>query len=170
MSSFSRKGKQGCWKVFVSNSKFKTFLSALGACGELSQETADGMEEFVCCLYGFREKDKNTVRYEIFAKKNKRQQKVVGLSVLPPCKSVLYYHTLRANTVSMIWKSAVNANVVLLDFKVCGWKEIRELLLMDEPLLKDIEEIMFDSRYQDQYDYGSENESNDELDAFDAFS
>ena len=161
MSSFSRKGKQGCWKVFVSNSKFKTFLSALGACGELSQETADGMEEFVCCLYGFREKDKNTVRYEIFAKKNKRQQKVVGLSVLPPCKSVLYYHTLRANTVSMIWKSAVNANVVLLDFKVCGWKEIRELLLMDEPLLKDIEEIMFDSRYQDQYDYGSENDSND---------
>ena len=61
----------------------------------------------------------------------------------------------------MIWKSAVNANVVLLDFKVCGWKEIRELLLMDEPLLKDIEEIMFDSRYQDQYDYGSENDSND---------
>ena len=61
----------------------------------------------------------------------------------------------------MIWKSAVHPNVVLLDFKVCGWKEIRELLLMDEPLLKDIEEIMFDSRYQDQYDYGSENESND---------
>ena len=41
---------------------------------------------------------------------------------------------------------------------------------MDEPFPKDTEEIMFDSRYQDQYDYGSENESNDELDEFDAFS
>ena len=120
MSSFFRKGKQGCGKVFVSGSKFKTFLSALGACGELWQEIANGLEEFVCRLYGFREKDINTVRYEIFTKKNKQEKKVVGLSVLPPCKSVLYYHTLRANTVSMIWKSAVHPNVVLLDFKVCG--------------------------------------------------
>ena len=41
---------------------------------------------------------------------------------------------------------------------------------MAETFPENIEEIMFDSRYQDQYDYGSENESNDELDAFDAFS
>ena len=41
---------------------------------------------------------------------------------------------------------------------------------MDETFPENIEEIMFDSRYQDQYDYGIENESNDELDAFDAFS
>ena len=41
---------------------------------------------------------------------------------------------------------------------------------MDETFPENIEEIMFDSRYQDQYDYGSENESNDELGAFDAFS
>ena len=57
VSSFFRKGKQVCWKVFVSDSKFQTFLSAFGAFGELSQEIANGMEEFVCCLYGFREKD-----------------------------------------------------------------------------------------------------------------
>ena len=102
MSSFFRKGKQACWKVFVSDSKFQTFLSALGACGELSQEISDEMEEFVCRLYGLREKDINTVRYEIFTKKNKREKKVLDLSVLAPCKSVLYYHTLRANTISMI--------------------------------------------------------------------
>ena len=76
------------------------------------------MEEFVCRLYGFREKDINIVRYEIFIKKNKREKKVVDLSVLPPCKSVLHYHTLRANTVSMIWKSVVHPNVVLPVFKV----------------------------------------------------
>ena len=60
MSSFFRKGKQACWKVFVSDSKFQTFLSALGACWELSKEIADRMEEFVCSLYGFREKDINS--------------------------------------------------------------------------------------------------------------
>ena len=41
---------------------------------------------------------------------------------------------------------------------------------MNKPFPNDIEEIMFDSRYQDQYDYGSENESNGELDQFDGFS
>ena len=70
----------------------------------------------------------------------------------------------------MIWKSAVHLNVVYSDFKVCGWKENGELLWMGEPSSKDIEEIMFGSRYQDQYDYGSENERNSELDKFDAFS
>ena len=66
-------------------------------------------------------------------------------------------------------ESAVHLNVVLLDFQVCGWKENGQLLWMDKPFPKDIEE-MFDSRYQDQYNYGSENESNDKLDEFDAFS
>ena len=60
MSSFFRKGKQACWKVFVSDSKFQAFLSALDACGALSQEIANEMEEFVCRLYGFLEKDLNT--------------------------------------------------------------------------------------------------------------
>ena len=41
---------------------------------------------------------------------------------------------------------------------------------MDETFPENIEEIMFDLRYQDQYDYGSENESNDKLDEFDACS
>ena len=44
VNSFFRKGKQVCWKDFVSDSKFQTFLSALGACGELSTEIADGMK------------------------------------------------------------------------------------------------------------------------------
>ena len=48
----------------------------------------------------------------------------------------------------MIWKSTVHLNVVLLDFKICGWKENGEFLWLDKP--KDIEEILFDSRYQDQ--------------------
>ena len=85
VSSFFRKGKQAWWKVFVSDSKFQTFLSALGACAELSQEIADGMEEFVRRLYGFWEKNINTVRHEIFTKKNKREKIVVDPSVLPPC-------------------------------------------------------------------------------------
>ena len=41
---------------------------------------------------------------------------------------------------------------------------------MDEPFPNNIEEIIFDSRYHDQYDYHSRNKSNNELDKFDAFS
>ena len=122
MSSFFRKGKLAYWKVFVSDSKFQTFLSTLDACEELSQGIVNAVEESVCCLYGFREKDIKTVRNEMFTKKRKREKKVVDLSVLPPCKSVFYYHTFRANTASMVWKSAVHPNAVLPDFKVCGKK------------------------------------------------
>ena len=52
----------------------------------------------------------------------------------------------------MVWKSAIHPNIVLSDFKACGWKENGELLWMDEPFPEDIEQIMFDSRYQDQCD------------------
>ena len=107
---------------------------------------------------------------EIFTKVNKRKKKFVDLSVVTPCKSVLYYHTLRANTVSMIWKRAVRRNVILPNFKIFGWEEIGELLWINEHFLEDVEVIMFDSRYQDQYYYGSGNESNNQLDKFDALS
>ena len=95
---------------------------------ELSQEITNGMEECASHLYDFQEKDINTVCCGIFIKKSKREKKVVDLSVLPPCKPVLYYHTLIEKNDSMIWKTAVNPNVVLPDFKVCGWKENLELL------------------------------------------
>ena len=61
------------------------------------------MEEFVCHLYGFREKDTNTIRYQIFTKKNKQERKVVDLSVLPPCKSVLYYHKILSFFMTQLW-------------------------------------------------------------------
>ena len=70
----------------------------------------------------------------------------------------------------MIWKRAVHLNFILPDFKVFGWKENGKLLWMDEPFPNNIEEIIFDSRYHDQYDYHSRNKSNNELDKFDAFS
>ena len=96
------------------------FCQTLGTCGELSQKTADRREEFVCHLYSFREKDINTMCYKIFTKKNKRKKRVVELSVLPHCNPGLCYYTLRVNTVSMIWKSAVHQNVILQYFKVYG--------------------------------------------------
>ena len=70
----------------------------------------------------------------------------------------------------MIWKSTVRPNVVLPNFKIFGWEEKGELLWKNEHFLEDVEVIMFDSRYQDQYYYGSENESNNQLDMFDAMS
>ena len=76
VSSFFRKGKQACWKVFVSDFIFQTFLSALGACGELSQEISDRMEEFVCRLYGLREKGINTVLYEYLQRKTNEKRKL----------------------------------------------------------------------------------------------
>ena len=80
------KRQTACWKVFVCDSKFQTFLLALGACGKLSQEIAGEWKNLYAAYMAF-EKRTYIVRYEKFTKKKKRGKKVVDFSVLPPCKS-----------------------------------------------------------------------------------
>ena len=88
-SSFFRRGKDKCWKVMTKFSKFEKVFAKLGTMSMLPLDDFCVLEEFVCNLYGFKEKDINTVRYQTFMKKYTRQNKVVDLSSLPPCNQIL---------------------------------------------------------------------------------
>ena len=56
VSSFFRKGKSECWKVVQKNNRFVNTFSLLGQVWELDEQIFVNLEEYVCHLYGYRQK------------------------------------------------------------------------------------------------------------------
>ena len=86
-----------CWKVVEKSHKFLHAFKELGFAWELAASTYEILEEYVCFLYGSRKRKVNEVRYEIFHRKYSNENKIVDLSLQPPCQSVLKLHSSRAN-------------------------------------------------------------------------
>ena len=55
-------------------------------------ETMDTLEGYVCLLYGEMNTNVNNTRFEIFHKIHVNQLKVVDISLLAPCNSLLKLH------------------------------------------------------------------------------
>ena len=107
------------------------------------------------------QKDVNVVRFQIHSKKLRQENKVVDLATLPPCKSVLKLHILRANAVAKIWK-CTNAPIINVpDLKDHGWNSDGEIQWLDDAFPDDINEMLFDPPFNDEIEFGSEDESND---------
>ena len=100
VSSFFRKGKEKCCKVTRKSRKFEDTLGKLGKEWELTDELFSHLEEFICTLYGYKEKNVNKVRWLKFRDKHTKQNKVINMSALPPCKETLKLHSVRANYVA----------------------------------------------------------------------
>ena len=54
ISSFFRKGKRACRKIIEKNPKFIEVFASLGSSWSLQDEVYDGLEEYVCRLYGYK--------------------------------------------------------------------------------------------------------------------
>ena len=104
VSSFFRKGKETCFKVLEANPKFRSAFAHLGALWNMEDRLISNLEEYVCKLYGFSSTSINKVRYDLFNRKYKRENKSIDMSALPPCSTTLKLHAKRANFVSGIWK------------------------------------------------------------------
>ena len=98
--------KQKCfylqYLVLFFQDDYKLVLAELGEKEHLDKDTKQGLEEFICDLYGENESSINTVRYKTFRK---------GLSapeILPPTQDALYLHFDRANKVAYEWKTALD--------------------------------------------------------------
>ena len=92
ISSFFRKSKLMCWKVMKTKHEFQTIFANLGNSRTVSEELTKGLEEYVCNLYGSKEVDVNKIRYKMFQRKFTRANKIIDLSLLPPCKDTLTRH------------------------------------------------------------------------------
>ena len=89
-------------------------------------------ESFVCYLYRYKDTDINKIRRKIFDKKFVKEEKVIDLSLLPPCQSTLYLHILRSNYVARIWKSSLLNTVKYPRIMENSWMENGEIVWVDD--------------------------------------
>ena len=82
----------------------------------------------------------------MFDRKFMREGKVIDLSLLPPCRSVLYLHMLQANYVAKIWRSALISMIDYANIVENGWMENGEIVWVDDIFPNDIEEILIDEK------------------------
>ena len=164
ISSFFRKGKTACWKIVEKNSKFVEVFASLGCSWNLQDNVFNGLEEYVCYLYGFRKKDINYARHELFQRTYSRDNKITDLSLLPPCQSTLKLHASRANVVAKLWKSADETNVCIPDAALEGWDENLQIHWLDNAFPENVIDILMDSDFDSINEdiYGTDEESDKE--------
>ena len=124
VSWFFWNGKSAFWKLALKKYEFLQLICKLGLEFHVNQQLFDGLEKFVCFLYGFPKKATvNDVCKSIFWTKLDKKKKVVDLNVLPPCKNNLKYHIIPSNYVAYIFH---HANQLVLDIEKAenhGWDE-----------------------------------------------
>ena len=158
--SFFRKGKTACWKIVEENSKFVEVFASLGCSWNFQDNVFNGLEEYVCYLYGFRKKDINYVRHELFQRTYSRDNKVTDLSLLPPYQSTLKLHASRANVVAKIWKSADETNVDIPDAALEGCDRSLQIHWLDNAFPENVIDILMDPDFDsiDNDIYGTDEE------------
>ena len=102
------------------NENFINTFIALSLTWNIAENTIDNLEEYVCLLYGCRQRNVNAVCKKLFDNKYLNQNKVMDKSLLLPCRSSLRLHILRANVVARIWIQADQQLIELPDLTQCG--------------------------------------------------
>ena len=162
ISSFFRKGKSVCWKVMKQSVRFETAFTLLGTSWDLTEDVFGLLEEFICYLYGYKQKNVDDVRSKMFSKKYSNEHKVVDLSILPPCRSVLRLHVQRSNVVAMIWRRSLEPMVDIPDLSEHGWLNDGRIQWIDDAFPDSLEEILLDPSFEDYFEIESDVESDDE--------
>ena len=120
------------------------------------------LEKYVWKLYGFSDTSVNRVRFKTLEKKYKKDNKIVEISLLPPCCSTLRLHILRANTVAFLWRQSQNAITDVSDITTNGWINYDEIKWVEWVFPQDIENLVVD--YSSDIDdvFGSDVETDEE--------
>ena len=102
------------------------------------------LEKYVWKLYGFSDTSVNRVRFKTLEKKYKKDNKIVEISLLPPCCSTLRLHILRANTVAFLWRQSQNAITDVPDITTNGWINYDEIKWVEPVFPQEIEILVID--------------------------
>ena len=78
-----------------------------------------------------------------------KEEKVIDLSLLPPCQSTLYLHILRSNYVARIWKCSLLSVVEYPSIIENGWMENGETVWVDDAFPDDIMDILVDEDFDE---------------------
>ena len=129
-----------CWKVLEKNPNFLQATQNLGSRWELDERTFEILNKYVCTLYGRQKNDVNEVRYQLFEKKYEKDDKIIDISLLPPCQSVLLLHAKRANFVAKILKCSNEAKPQIPDVEMHGWDVNGKIKWLEKEFPDNIEE------------------------------
>jgi hypothetical protein len=120
VSAMSGRGKLSAFKSLRKTNYAVSSLSKLGQRFQLSADVLDGIEQFVCQLYGGREAHVNELRYSMFC--NKRG--AIESQNLPPCQDALRKHIQRANYQAGVWIRALECYPEIPPPELHGWSKI----------------------------------------------
>ena len=159
----AKRKQEKCWKVMRKSRKFEDTFRKLGKEWELTDELFSHLEEFICTLYGYKEKNVNKVRWLKSRDNHTKQNKVIDMSALPPCKETLKLHSVRANYVAKMWRLSLQSNINAPSFSVYGWDSVGTIEWVHNSFLDDMEDIIFDLLLnEDDFESGSECEESDD--------
>ena len=114
-------------------------------------------------LYGTKEKTNDAARWKIFDRKHHRENKIIDMSSLPPCTTVLHLHAKRANAVAYLWRNSVNPTIEFPSLEQNGWFITGDIQWVEEVFPDMIEELLNEeSDEDDDYDCGSDINTDEE--------
>ena len=101
------------------------------------------LEEFVCLLYGSRRVKKfNDLRHQLFQKTYQQKNKIIDLSLLPPCQQTLRLHSLRCNFVVKIRENSDVCTSQEPPITNHGWTGEREIQWIEKAFPDDIVQLL----------------------------
>ena len=154
VSCIFRKGKQLCWKNVKNISRFLDLFSTIGTNCNLTNDQLQGLEHFICTTFGKKRLHSvNEARRQIFWEKLQKDNKIIDLSLLPPCQSSLELHCKRANFVAKMWRDASNPMLLSDNPVMHGWLPDMNIEWIKEAYPSDITELLFDSDVEDDNEY-----------------
>ena len=104
-----------------------------------------GLERFVCFLYGHpRQESVNEARRKVFWQKFNKDEKIIDLSLMPPCESNLHHHIMRSNYVAYLFRRADRLMMHLEKSDRHGWDTEGKVVWSDICYPDDINELLLD--------------------------
>jgi len=121
VSAFKGKDKIKALQLLLENSEFVDAFKALGSkCFDLTDDTFEGLEKFVCHLYGQKSVTTvNDARYNMF------RVKYTPDACLPPNQDCLRQHSMRAAYQTAIYRRSLSQTISAPPSpKGHGWKVV----------------------------------------------
>ena len=138
---------------------FKVF-SDLGNTWVPSANLQSDLETFVCLLFGSKRiKKVNDLRHHLYKKKFEGQEeKVIDLSLLPPCSDSLQLHIFRSAYVARRWRLSIQSNFEEPDKKHHGWNDDGRIQWVRKAFPSDVELLLVDEAEERNNSEGTEND------------
>ena len=91
--------------------------------GALKMKSMMASKNMYAGCMDIRKKDVSYVRHQLFERTYSREDKIIDLSLLPPCRSSLRLHSSRTNVVAKIWNDPDQTTTHVPDLTLHGWNE-----------------------------------------------